>query len=180
MKGIASFWKYLPCFSFSHHKAHVLSSFLSSSLSHLNSFPPRYVWNPHGALWWPGSSASIYLMLYRTIVSVEVLFMIHLFRDSFHIFLHICISWNFWFIFFFFWQALFFFLFVCLFGLVLFCFVLFFSLDSETWNISWQDSIYLMGGSIHTHIIGTTLTSNMQSSTFFCFYCFSFPAGNFC
>ena len=42
MKGLASFWKSLPCFCISHHKARVLSCFLLSSFSHLNYFLPRY------------------------------------------------------------------------------------------------------------------------------------------
>ena len=65
VKELASLWKSLPFFSISHHKAQVLSCFFLSSFSLLSSFLHRYIWNPHGTLWWPRSSASIYLMLWE-------------------------------------------------------------------------------------------------------------------
>ena len=81
VKELASLWKSLPFFSISHHKAQVLSCFFLSSFSLLSSFLHRYIWNPHGTFWWPGLLLVFIWCCGRTIVHVEVLFVVHSLRD---------------------------------------------------------------------------------------------------
>ena len=81
VKELASFCKSLPCFSISHHKVQVLSCFFLSSFSLLSSFLHRYIWNPHGTFWWPGLLLVFIWCCGRTIVHVEVLFVVHSLRD---------------------------------------------------------------------------------------------------
>ena len=48
----------------------------------------------------------------------------------------------------------------------------YFFLDRKTWNISCHESICLMGHCLRTHVTGTTLTFNMQSSILCCLFFF--------
>ena len=59
----------------------VLSCFFLSSFSLLSSFLHRYIWNPHGTFWWPGLLLVFIWCCGRTIVHVEVLFVVHSLRD---------------------------------------------------------------------------------------------------
>ena len=73
-------------------EAQVLSCFLFFSFSLLNSFSLRYVWNPHGTLWWSGSSASIYLILWENYCPCRsIICDSFIERLAFHICLHFCL-----------------------------------------------------------------------------------------
>ena len=157
MKGVASFWKSLSCFSISHLR-HRFCLVSSSSLFLI----PFHSGMSGTHMGHSGDQGLLLIFVWccgRTIVHVEVLFVIHSLRE-----LHFTSTY-----------------------ISAFLELLSFSwqrsnnsflLDRKTWNISCHELICLMGLCLRSHVTGTTLTSNMQSSILCCHFFFC-PLGNF-